>query len=83
LGGWKVDTSAALERSWRSAVSGIDRLGKDFVDQLLYAGPLDQFDCRNLDSKRCFQSVNKRHRHERVESEFAKRPGDMDRFRDA
>jgi hypothetical protein len=56
---------------------------QDLFHEFLDARPLNQFYGRDLDPKRGFQSVHKRHRHQRIEPKLAERANRIDRFGDA
>ena len=71
------------DRLWPACIIGGRQFGQDIIRDLLDAGALNELDGRDLDPKRCFEPVQKRDRHQRIEPQLAKRPRRIDRFGDA
>ena len=56
----------------------ITQIRQDIVDDLRNARSLDQLDSGNSDAEGCFESVDQRYRHQRIEAELSKRTGCID-----
>ena len=85
---FSLGTPAAQTRAGRQASAQLAQhaghhLRQDLLRDFLDARPLDQRDGRDLDADQGFEPVRKRHRHQRIETQFAQRASRLDHVGDA